>query len=92
MAAQPNEVRAQFARIFEPLWRPHRYKVCLGGRGGGRSWAFARALLIAAWDQPLRVLCTREIQRSIKDSVHQLLVDQIKALGLQAHYTIKNDR
>jgi len=91
MAAQPNEVRAQFARIFEPLWRPHRYKVCLGGRGGGRSWAFARALLIAAWDQPLRVLCTREIQRSIKDSVHQLLVDQIKALGLQAHYTIKND-
>jgi len=91
MAAQPNEVRAQFARIFEPLWQPHRYKVCLGGRGGGRSWAFARALLIAAWEEPLRVLCTREIQRSIKDSVHQLLVDQIKELGLQAHYTIKND-
>ncbi|NJN70831.1 MAG: PBSX family phage terminase large subunit [Nitrospira sp.] len=91
MAAAESEVRAAFARIFEPLDDPHRYKVCLGGRGGGRSWAYARALLIAAWQKPLRVLCTREIQRSIKDSVHQLLCDQIKELGLQAHYTIKND-
>lgn len=91
MSAQTSEVRASFADIFAPLDEPHRYKVCLGGRGGGRSWAFARALLIEAWQKPLRVLCTREIQRSIKDSVHQLLSDQIKALGLQAHYTIKND-
>jgi phage terminase large subunit len=91
MAAIPSEVRASFARIFEPLDEPHRYKVCLGGRGGGRSWAYARALLIEAWQKPLRVLCTREIQRSIKDSVHQLLCDQIKELGLQAHYTIKAD-
>lgn len=91
MSAQANEVTATFAAIFEPLDEPHRYKVCLGGRGGGRSWAYARALLIEAWDKPLRVLCTREIQRSIKDSVHQLLADQIKELGLEAHYTVKND-
>lgn len=91
MSAQASEVRAAFADIFAPLDEPHRYKVCLGGRGGGRSWAYARALLIEAWQKPLRVLCTREIQRSIKDSVHQLLSDQIKELGLQAHYTIKND-
>lgn len=91
MVAASNTVRASFAEIFAPLDEPHRYKVCLGGRGGGRSWAFARALLIDAWQNPLRILCTREIQRSIKDSVHQLLADQIKALGLQAHYTVKND-
>ena len=91
MVAASNTVRATFSEIFAPLDEPHRYKVCLGGRGGGRSWAYARALLIDAWQNPLRVLCTREIQRSIKDSVHQLLADQIKALGLQAHYTVKND-
>ena len=84
-------VKATFARIFEPLDEPHRWKICLGGRGGGRSWAYARALLIEGWQKPLRVLCTREVQRSIKDSVHQLLADQIKSLGLEAHYTVKND-
>lgn len=91
MSALPNEVRAPFADIFEPLDEPHRYKVCLGGRGGGRSWAYARALLIEAWEKPLRVLCTREIQRSIRDSVHQLLADQIKEMGFEAHYTVKQD-
>lgn len=91
MVAASDTIRPQFADIFDVLDEPHRYKVCLGGRGGGRSWAYARALLIEAWQNPLRVLCTREIQRSIKDSVHQLLSDQIKALGLTSHYTVKND-
>ena len=86
-----STVKASFAKIFDVLDEPHRWKICLGGRGGGRSWAFARSLLIEGVAKPLRVLCTREIQRSIKDSVHQLLSDQIKELGLEAHYTVKND-
>lgn len=28
------------------LFQPYRYKVAHGGRGGGKSWAFARALLL----------------------------------------------
>ena len=91
MVAASDTVRAPFARIFDVLDEPHRYKVCYGGRGGGRSWAYARNLLIDAYQTPLRILCTREIQRSIKDSVHQLLSDQIMEMGLQAHYTVKND-
>ena len=91
MAATAEKVKAPFAPIFKPLFEPHRNKVCLGGRGGGRSWAYARALLIQAAEQPLRVLCAREVQRSIKDSVHQLLCDQIKLMGLQYLYDIKND-
>lgn len=60
-----------------------RYKVLYGGRGGTKSWGIARALLIRAMREPgLRVLCTREVQSSMKESVHQLLKDQIKALGL----------
>jgi phage terminase large subunit len=91
VAKQSDVVHAYWPPVFQPLDEPHRYKVCLGGRGGGRSWAYARALIVEAWQNPLRILCTREIQRSIKDSVYQLLVDQIKALDLQAHFTIKND-
>lgn len=64
------------------LFRPHRYKVLWGGRGAGRSWSVARALLTEAHRRPMRVLCTREIQKSIRDSVHRLLSDQIEMLGL----------
>lgn len=38
--------------------------------------------------RPLRILCAREIQRTIADSVHRLLADQVQALGLSAHYRI----
>lgn len=59
-----------------------------GGRGGAKSWGVARALLIEAASRPLRVLCAREIQTSIKNSVHQLLKDQIEALGLAGFYEV----
>ena len=93
MAAASDTVDAHWPpKLADGLFCPdQRYRVCYGGRGGGRSWGFARALLAKGWEKPLRILCTREIQRSIKDSVHQLLSDQIVDLGLQAHYTIKND-
>ena len=70
------------------LFEPHRYKVLKGGRGSSKSWSVARALLVLGSKKPLRVLCTREIQNSIKQSVHQLLKDQIQVLGLESHYTV----
>jgi phage terminase large subunit len=73
---------AKFPDKLAFLFKPARYKVAHGGRGSGKSWGFARALLIQAAAEPLRVLCTREIQKSIKDSVHKLLSDQIQDLGL----------
>ncbi len=48
----------------------------------------ARALLIKAANESTRVLCAREIQKSIKQSVHTLLNDQIQALGLGAFYEV----
>lgn len=44
--------------------------------------------MIQAASRPLRVLCTREVQKSIKDSVHLLLRDQIKALGYDAIFRV----
>lgn len=85
-----SELEADFPSAFEPLFEPKRYKVYYGGRGGAKSWNFARALLIIGANRPLRVLCAREFQNSISDSVHRLLADQVQALGLQAIYTVRD--
>jgi phage terminase large subunit len=82
------KVNATFPDRLDFLFEPHRYKVAYGGRGSGKSWSMARALLIKAANEPTRVLCAREIQRSIKQSVHTLLNDQIQSLGLGPFYEV----
>lgn len=80
--------RAEFPEKLACLFQPARYKVLFGGRGGAKSWGIARALLILAAQRPIRVLCAREFQTSIRDSVHKLLSDQIQSLGLLGFYEI----
>jgi phage terminase large subunit len=79
----------QLPAKLEPLWHPHRYKVLYGGRGGTKSWGIARALLEQGYESPLRILCARETQRSIRDSVHRLLADQIIELDLTKYYEVQ---
>ena len=81
-------IDARFPRKLAFLFKPARYKVARGGRGSGKSWGFARALILRCADKTTRVLCTREIQKSIQQSVHQLLSDQIAALGLSEVFEI----
>jgi len=83
-----EEVLTLFPEKYEPLFQPYRYKVFYGGRGGAKSWSFAKALVIKSYEQPLRILCTREYQNSIADSVHRLISDQITALGLSPWFNI----
>ena len=71
-----------------PLYEPRRYKVMHGGRGGGKSHGVAQVLLETGSRQPLRILCAREIQKSMRDSVHRLLKDYIIKLGLTAFYDV----
>lgn len=71
-------------------YRKARYKVLWGGRGSAKSWAIAEALIRLAASMPLRVLCLREFQNSIKDSSHKVLVDTIYRLGYQAWFEITN--
>lgn len=73
---------------LRPLFQPAPYKVLHGGRGSGKSWGVARALLIKARQKRLRVLCAREVQKSIKESVHALLSDQIQAMGFGADFEV----
>jgi phage terminase large subunit len=73
---------------YRELYFPHRYKVFYGGRAAAKSTEFGRALVIKGRAKKIRVLCAREIQRSISDSVHRLLCDQIEKLGFSEFYTI----
>lgn len=78
----------QFPEKLQPLFQPMRYKVLKGGRGGAKSWGIARALLLLGTTKPIRVVCAREFQMSISQSVHALLSDQIAAMGLSSFYEI----
>src|SRR5215469_9208264 len=75
---------------FRPLFDPYRYKVYWGGRGGMKSWQFARALVSIAHtcEYKLMIGCFREFQNTIADSVHKLLVDQIERMGLRADFQV----
>ena len=78
-------MRAEFPDKLQFLFSPARYKVAYGGRGGAKSWNFARALLIQGLSRTLRVLCAREFQNSIRESVHQVLSTQIEMLQLPGY-------
>lgn len=73
---------------LDGLFKPCRYKVMYGGRGGGKSHGAASALLALGAQRPLRILCAREIQKSMRDSVHRLLKDKVAQLGLGHFYEI----
>src|SRR5438477_1014647 len=85
------DVRAQFPRKLEFLFQPAPYKVAYGGRGAAKSWGFARALLLSGACKKLRILCAREKQNSIAESVLELLANQIPLLGLSDAYEATSD-
>lgn len=77
-------VTIPIAQKFAPLMtEAKRIKFYYGGRAGGKSYAFADSLLLLARQKKLLIACLREIQESIKDSVHKLLCDRIALFGLE---------
>lgn len=83
-----HNMSVEIPEAYRGLFNRSRYKVYYGGRGSARSWSFARALLIISLMKPTRILCAREFQTSIADSVHRLLSDQIQMLGLSHLFSI----
>lgn len=87
----------QIARPYRDLWwwlhtetPPYRYYCYSGGRASGKSTAVAQSLILRASVQPITVLCAREFQNSITDSVYKLLTGTIEKLGLQG-FEIRRD-
>lgn len=66
-----------------------RYRCLYGGRDGGKSHSIARWLLARGLSKKERILCVREVQNSIADSVHKLLSDLIASMGLGSFYTVQ---
>lgn len=64
------------------LWEDARHIALHGGRAAAKSRSIATALVLQATERHERVLCGREVQKSIKDSVKRLLDDEIQRLGL----------
>lgn len=91
MQGATRKVRCELPEKLGFLLDLHRYKIVYGGRGAGKSWNFADAILTLGMDQPLRVLCVREIQESIEKSVYTLLKDRIEALGYGDFYTVMDN-
>lgn len=90
-------IKAEFLDKLQGLFEPHPYKTLYGGRDGVKSWSIARALLLIGANPGIlwpgrtegpRILCGRETMDSIRESVHQLLSDQIVNLGLENFYTV----
>lgn len=73
---------------LERFFQPARYKVAYGGRGSGKSESVARILIVKAMQSQRKVLCCREFQSSIRDSVHALLKSVIVTHELQEYFDI----
>ncbi len=85
-------MKVEIARAFQELLTAKaRYKLYYGGRAGGKSFAFADALLTLATSRKLLIACVREVQSSIKDSVYKLIADRIAYYGL-VEYRLYEDR
>ena len=74
---------------FRDIYKPARYKVYYGGRGSAKSHSVARYILWRCLKSPIRVLCAREFQNSIQESVHQLFSELIRDLNLQALFKVQ---
>lgn len=75
-------------RKLVPLLSSRRYKGAYGGRGGAKSHFFAEQAILRAYTRRSRIVCIREVQNSIKDSVKQLLVDKIQKFGLGQEFEV----
>ena len=90
------QVNISIPPILGPVWESKaRFNTLYGGRGSAKSWTIALLLLTLAGSKKTRILCCREFQTSIKQSVHKLLVDLINDLGLPGfiitHDAIKHE-
>lgn len=86
-----STLKFEAPRAFVPLLQRKRYKGAYGGRGSGKSHFFGEHGILRCVESPTRIVCIREVQNSIKDSVRQLLIDKIQAKGLGSYFDVTRD-
>lgn len=80
----------EFNSKLEFLFKPARLKISYGGRGAGKTDGYAIALIILALQKKLRILCLREIQNSIEESVKETIENYIHLYKLEGFFDIKD--
>jgi phage terminase large subunit len=96
------KIKYQIPDLLKPLFtEKHQYYVVKGGRGSGKSWQIAFKLLMDSLTQQHVILCAREFQTSIKDSVYKLLkslinkeyemTDGTKSCALAEYFSVTRD-
>lgn len=79
--------------ILEDFWlEPARNKVLYGGRFSSKSWDAAGFSIYLADNYKLRILCARQFQNKIEESVYSLLKVQIERFGLKDRFRILNNK
>ena len=88
-----NELTLQTPECFKPLYQPSRYKAAHGGRGSGKSWHFASMVVEHCLLNPgSKVVCIREIQKTLNQSAKALIESTIQTLGVGSQFRVLFDR
>lgn len=91
--AVDTNINLKVANVYKPLWKnAKRRNYIYGGRGSGKSHDVAEYCLFRAYQAKIKVLCTRELQNSIADSVYSLLKNKIADMKLDFFFTVYKDR
>ena len=91
--AVDTNINLKVANVYKPLWKnAKRRNYIYGGRGSGKSHDVAEYCLFRAYQSKIKVLCTRELQNSIADSVYSLLKNKITDMHLDFFFTVYKDR
>src|SRR5580698_3199985 len=82
------ETIPQFLPLFDESHPEAKkmFKVCRGGRGGLKTWQIARSLLVRGARKKRKVLCGREYQNSMAESVLAVIDGQAEMIGLGDFY------
>lgn len=87
-----SELQIETARVLQPLIAPMRYKAAYGGRGSMKSHFFAEQAVFRALQQTgFRMVCIREVQKSLKESAKRLIEDKIEKFRASESFNITND-
>ena len=78
---------------LEPLFtKKKRFKIAIGGLGSGKSTGFGHGFLMKVETEAADVLCLREFQGSIEDSVHKLMKEAVVDLTISDRFYITDNK
>jgi phage terminase large subunit len=87
-----TQLTIQTPRAFKPLLADARYKGAHGGRGSGKSHFFAEYIIEKCLIEKTNVVCIREVQKSLSQSVKRLLESKIEDLKVGHLFDIQESQ